>query len=87
MVQPLRETRWRFLKKTYSCPYDPAIPLLGTYIDKTITGKDTCSPMFRAALFIVAKTWKQPKCPLTEEWIKMWCVHTYTGIALSHKKE
>ena len=87
MVQPLRETRWRFLKKTYSCPYDPAIPLLGTYIDKTITGKDTCSPMFRAALFIVAKTWKQPKCPLTEEWIKKMQIPIHNGPLLSQKKE
>ena len=48
-------------------PYDPAIPLLGKYPDKTIIQKDTCSPMFTAALFTIAKTWKQPKCPLTEE--------------------
>ena len=50
-------------------PYDPAIPLLGIYPDKTLIQKDTCIPVFTAALFI-AKTWKQPKCPSTVEWIK-----------------
>ena len=48
----------------------PAIPLLGIYPEKTIIQKDTCTPMFTAALFIIAKTWNQPKCPSTEEWIK-----------------
>ena len=51
-------------------PYDPAIPLLGIYPDKTIIQKDTLTPMFTAALFTIAKTWKQPKCPSTDEWIK-----------------
>ena len=51
-------------------PYDPAIPLLGIYPDKTIIRKDTCTPMLIAALFMIAKTWKQPKCPSTDEWIK-----------------
>ena len=57
-------------------PYDPVIPLLGIYPDKTIIRKDTCTPMFIAALFTIAKTWKQPKCPSTDEWIKMWYVCT-----------
>ena len=57
------------LKATRS-PYDPAIPLLGIYPEKTKIRKDTCTPMFTAALFTIAKTWKQPKCPSTEEWIK-----------------
>ena len=48
-------------------PYDPAVPLLGIYPEKTIAQKDTCTPMFIAALFTIAKTWKQPKCPLTDE--------------------
>ena len=53
--------------------YDPANPLLGIYPDKAFIEKDTCTPMFIAALFTIAKTWKQPKCPLTDEWIeKMW---------------
>ena len=55
--------------------YDPAIPLLGTYQDKTIIQKHTCTSMFIAALFTTAKTWKQPKCPLTDDWIKkMWYI-------------
>ena len=57
--------------------YDPAIPLLGIYPEKTTIWKDTCTPVFTAALFTIAKTWKQPKCPLTKEWIKkMWYLHT-----------
>ena len=48
-------------------PYDPAIPLLGIYPDKTLIQKDTCIPMFKAALFTIANTWKQPKCPSTDE--------------------
>ena len=72
LVQPLWKTVWRFLKKLkIELPYDPAIPLLGIYPDKTINQKDTCTPMFIAALFLIAKTWKQPKCPFTDEWIKM----------------
>ena len=69
---------WRFLKKLkIELPYDPATPLLGIYPDKTIIQKDTCTPMFIAALFTIAKTWKKSKCPLTDEWIKkMW--YTYT---------
>ena len=57
-------------------PYDPAIPLLGRYPDKTIIQKETYVPMFTAALFTTTKTWKQPKCPLTDEWIQMmWYRH------------
>ena len=56
---------------------DPATPLLGIYLDKTIIQKDTCTPMFVAALFTIAKTWKQPKCPSIDEWIKkMWYIYT-----------
>ena len=69
-VQPLCKAVWRFLRKlNIELPFDPAIPLLGIYPEKTTTRKDTCTPMFIAALFTIAKTWKQPKCPLTEEWI------------------
>ena len=58
-------------------PYDPAIPLLGIYPNKTIIQKDTCTPMFIAAVFITAKTWKQLKRPSTDEWIKnMWYIYT-----------
>ena len=67
-----------FLKKPeVGLPYDPAIPLLDIYPEKTIIGKDTCTPTFIAALFTIAKTWKQPKCPSTGEWIKkMWYIYT-----------
>ena len=72
MVQPLWRTVWRFLQKLKTeLPYDPAIPLLGIYLEKIIILKDTCTPMFIAALFTIARTWKQPKCPSTEECIKM----------------
>ena len=71
MTQPLWRTVWRFLKKLkIELPYDPAIPLLPIYLEKNMVRKDTCTPMFIAVLFTIAKTWKQPKCPLTEEWIK-----------------
>ena len=71
LVQLLWKTVWRFLRKLkMELPYDSAIPLLGIYPDKSIIQKDTCTPMFIAALFTVTKTWKQPKCPLTHEWIK-----------------
>ena len=54
-------------------PYDPAIPLLGIHTEETRIERDTCTPMFIAALFIIAKTWKQPRCPLADEWIrKLW---------------
>ena len=78
MVQPLWKTAWRFLKKlNRELPYDPAIPLLGTYPEKTVIQKDTCTPMFIATLFTTAKTSKQPKCPMTREWIKkIWDIYT-----------
>ena len=68
-------------------PYDPAIPLLGTYLDKTLTQKDTCTPMFTAALFTTAMTWKQPKCPLTGERIKMWNIYTMEYYSATKKNE
>ena len=58
-------------------PYDPVIPLLGIYLEKTITQKDLCTPIFIAALLTRARTWTQPRCPLTDEWIKkMWYIYT-----------
>uniref|UniRef100_A0A8D1B3X6 Uncharacterized protein n=1 Tax=Sus scrofa TaxID=9823 RepID=A0A8D1B3X6_PIG len=65
-------------KKLYiELPYDPAVPLLGIYLDKTVLKKDTCTCMFTAALFTIAKTWKQPKCSPTDNWIrKMWYIYT-----------
>ena len=69
MVQPLWKT-WKFLGKLkIELPYDPAIPLLGMYPDKTRIQEDTGTPML--ALFTISKTLKQPKCPSTDEWIKM----------------
>ena len=64
--------------------YDPKIPLLGIYLDKTIVQKDTCTAMLTAALFTIVKTRKQPNCPLTDEWIKMKWIN---GILITHKKE
>ena len=78
MIQPLCRTVWMFLKKLkIELPYDPAIPVLATYPEKTITQKDTCTPMFIAALLTIARSWKQPKCSSTDEWLKkMWCIYT-----------
>ena len=78
MIHPLWRTVWRFLKKLKKeLQYDPAIPLLGIYPKNSILQKDTCTPMFIAALFVIAMTWKQPKCPSTEERIKkMWYIYT-----------
>ena len=58
-------------------PYEPAVPLLGIYPEKTTTLKDTYIPVFIAALFAIVRTWKQPRCPLTDEWIKkLWYIYT-----------
>ena len=77
LVQPLWKRVWRYLRKlNIELPYDPAILLLGIYPDKTFIEKDTRTPMFIAALFMIAKTWKQPKCPLADEWIKKWYIYS-----------
>ena len=78
LVQPLWRTVWRFLKKLQiELPYDLAIPLLGIHTEETRIERDTCTPVFIAALFIIARTWKQPRCPSADEWIrKLW--YTYT---------
>ena len=78
LIQSLWRTVWRVLKKLkIEIPCDPAIPLLGMYPEKTIIQKDKCTPMFIATLFAIARTWKQLKCLLTEEWIKkMWYIYT-----------
>ena len=77
-MQPLWKTIWRFLENVeMELPCDPALPLLGIYLDKTIIRKESCTTMFIAALFTIARTWKQPKCPSTDEWIKkMWHIYT-----------
>ena len=68
---------WRFLKTLgIKPPYDPAIPLPGIYPEETKIEKDTCIPLFIAALFTTARTRKPPRCPLTDEWIKkLWCIY------------
>ena len=78
MIQPLWKTVWRdSLKKLgIKPPYDPAIPLLGIYPEETKIEKDTCTPLFIAALYTIARTWKQPRCPSTDEWIKLWYIYT-----------
>ena len=76
---------WRFLKKLeIELPYDPAIPLLGIHTKETRIERDTCTPMFIAALFIIARTWKQPRCPSADEWIRKVVVHIHYGVLLSH---
>ena len=58
-------------------PYDPAIPLLGINTEETSIERDTCTPMFIAALFTIARTWKQPRCPSADKWIrKLWYIYT-----------
>ena len=78
MIQPLWKKVWRCLKKLGIKPsYDPATPLLGIYPEETKIEKDTCIPLFTAALFTIAGSWKQPRCPLTDEWIKkLWYIYT-----------
>ena len=67
MIQPLWRIAWRFLKKLkIELPCDPAILLLGIYPEKTIIQKESCTTMFIAALFTIARTWKQPKCPSSD---------------------
>ena len=76
LVQPLWKTVWRLLKKLeIQLPYDPAIPLLGIHTEEIRIERDTCTPMFIAALFIIARTWKQPRCPSADKWIrKQWYI-------------
>ena len=71
------ENSRRFLKKLeMELPYDPAIPLLGIPTEETRSERDTCTPMFIAALFIIARSWKQPRCPSADEWIrKLWYIY------------
>ena len=78
LIQPLWKMVWRFLKTLgIKPPYDPVIPPLGIYSEETKIEKDTSIPLFTVALFTIARTWKHPRCPLTDEWIKKWC-HIYT---------
>ena len=91
LVQPLWKTVWRFLKKLkIELPYDPAIALLGIYPRDTgvLFWRDTCTHMFIAALSTIAKVWKEPKCPLMDEWIKKtWCIYTMEHYSAIKKNE
>jgi hypothetical protein len=86
LLQPLWKAVWRVLRKVeIELPYDPVIPLLGIYAKECKTGysRDTCTPMFIAALFTVAKLWKQSRCPTTDQEI---VVYIHNGVLLSHKE-
>ena len=78
LVQPLWRTVRRLLKKLeIELSYDPVIPLMGTHIKEFRIGRNTCTPMLIAALFTIAMAWKQPRCPLADEWIrKLWGINT-----------
>ena len=77
LIEPLWKMVWRFLKTLgIKPPHDPAIPLLDIYPEETKIERDTCIPQFTAILFTIARTWMQPRCPSTNEWIKkLQCIH------------
>ena len=96
LIQPLWKMIWRFLKKKkkqlgIKQPYDPAIPLLGIYAEETKIEKDTYITLFIATLFTIARTWRQPSCPLTDEWIKkLWYIYImeyYSAIKGTHLRQ
>ena len=98
LVQPLWRTVWRFLnnnnnnnnnnKLEIELPYDPAIPLLGIHTEETRVERDTCTPMFTATLFTIARTRKQPRCPSADEWIrKLWYIYTTDYYSAIKKKK
>ena len=91
LVQPLWKTVWRFLKALeIEIPFDPAIPILGIYLKNynSLCYKDTCTCMLTAALFTIAKTWNQPKCPSGIDWMKqMWHIYTTEYCAAIKKDE
>ena len=78
LKQPLWKMVWRVLKNLGIKPlYNPAISLLGIHSEETKTEKETCIPLFIATLFTISRTWKQPRCPLTDEWTKkLWYIYT-----------
>ena len=89
LVQPLWRTVWSFLKRLeIELRYDPAIPLLGIHTEETRTERDTCTPVFTATLFTIARTWKQPRCSLAHDaWIrKLWFTYTMEYYSAIKKK-
>ena len=89
IVQSLRRTVWRFLKKLeIELPYNPVIPLLGIHTEETRIERDMCTLLFIATLFTIARTWKQPRCPSADEWMrKLWNIYTmeyYSAIKKKH---
>ena len=87
LIQPLWKMVWIFLKNLgIKSPYDPAIPLIGINSAETEIEKDSCIPFFIVTLFTVARTWKQHRCPLTDEWIKkLWYIYTMEySVQFSH---
>jgi hypothetical protein len=91
LVQPLWKTIWRLLKKLeIGLTYDPAIPLLGTYLKErdSTYNKGTCTPVFITALFTIARLWRQPRYPTTDKWIKkMWYLYTMESYSATKKNE
>ena len=87
LVQPLWITVWRFLKKLeIELPYDPTVPLLGIHTEETRIERDMCTPVFVTALFTIARTWKQPGCPLADRWIRK-LLYIYTTEYYSANKK
>ena len=91
LIEPLWKMVWRFLKKLgIKPPYDLAIPLLGIYPEETKTERDTYIPLFTEALFRIVKTWEEPRCPSTDEWMKkLWYIYTmgYYSVVKRNKFE
>ena len=88
LVHPLQRTLQGFLRRLkITLPYDLVIPLLGIYSDKTISQEDTCTTILIAELFTISKKWKHSECSLTDEWIKMWYIHTISYYSATKKNE
>ena len=87
LVAPLQRTVWRFFKKLeIELPYDSAIPLLGIHTEEPIIKREMCTSMFIASMFTIARTWKQARCPLADEWIrKLWYIYTMEYYSLFKK--
>ena len=83
MIQPLWKMVWRFLKQLgIKPPYDPAIPFLGIYPEEAKIEKDTCTLMFIVSFFTIARTWKQPRCPSTDEWMKKFKRNAFESVLM-----